>query len=111
MRCANSYTEHLFREIRKSAERVMINSLKRVQNNANENHYDRGFWDALQIDCNCCGINTYQDWNGKIPESCSIYATKPKNQSCFSQKPSKHSNSSVTSPFSNTAIYQTVFYT
>ncbi|CAH1399637.1 unnamed protein product [Nezara viridula] len=58
---------YVFREkVRRSMEQEMNLSIKLYK----EKRSIRRAWDDTQENLQCCGVNSYTDWRGEIPDSC-----------------------------------------
>lgn len=63
-----------YNENNKSLEKTMTNLLKRYYN---DRESTRTFWDKWQPELQCCGVNSWKDWEThglKVPASCCMYS-------------------------------------
>ncbi|XP_046394497.1 tetraspanin-9-like isoform X2 [Ischnura elegans] len=56
--------------VRDWISRMIHSSLLQSLNLYSKNKDIKQAWDEIQSYFRCCGVNSYQDWNGKIPSSC-----------------------------------------
>ncbi|KAG8230467.1 hypothetical protein J437_LFUL009956 [Ladona fulva] len=55
---------------RENAVKLIKNSLKKTMKSYPQKESSSDAWDYMQKQFKCCGIDSYEDWNGNIPSSC-----------------------------------------